>query len=115
VTKAKHPAPSFFDEIVAEVGEGGPPEKCRHGFYLHCETCLGETHALASAIGRHDGAGAAVLSLKAAVGKLFADGKDNEAWCLREHTRAIEEQAKRYAEAADELREQRGILKRRKS
>ena len=109
---ANQATPSFYDEIVAEVGGGDLPRKCRHGHYLHCGECRTETHTLAAAIGRHDGASWAALALKDAVGKLFADGKDDEARSLREHMRTLERQAEQYAGKADELREQQGILKR---
>ena len=112
MTMGKTTAPSFYDEIVAEVGGGDPPKKCQHGSYLHCDECAAATHVLAAAIGRHDGAVTAALALKDAVGKLFADGKDDEARSLREHMRALERQAERYSEQADEIREQQGILKR---
>lgn len=114
VVMAKPSTPSFYDEIVAEVGGGDPPKKCRHGLYLYCDECRTDTHMLAAAIGRHDGASWAALALKDAVGKLFADGKDEEARALREHMRALERQAQEYGEKANELREQQGIIKRGK-
>lgn len=100
-----------YDEAMVELGES-MLVKCRHGHYLRCDECVDATHALAIAIGRHEGAVLAAQALKDATGRLFADGKDEEARLLREHMRTLERQAERYSEQADEIREQQGIIKR---
>ena len=104
---------SGYDEAMVELGES-LLVKCRHGRYLRCDECVDAAHVLAVAIGRHDGASWAALALKDAVGKLFADGKDDEARTLREHQRALDRLAKEYGEKADEERERQGIIKRGK-
>lgn len=106
--------PGFYDEIEDEVDGGDPPEKCRHGRYLYCDSCIAATHMLAVAIGRHDGAMLIADKLRHAVGALFAKGHDDEARQLREYLRDIERLAKEYADRADEERERQGIIKRGK-
>jgi len=110
---AKAATPSFYDAIVAEVGTGDPPKKCRHQRYLWCEECRTESWSLGSVIGRQEGLNTAAHELRLAVGKLFADGKDGEAAMLRTYMRKIEDLAKETGEHADEIREQQGPKTRR--
>lgn len=74
---------SVFDEIVAEVGAGDPPEKCKHGKYLACEECSAESWVIARRSGYDDGIRSAAKFMRDMSGEAFADGRDDEARLIR--------------------------------